>query len=130
MKKLNKKGFTLAELLIVVAIIAVLAAIAIPIFTAQLDKAKVAADEANIRSGYAAVSTEVLSNTTSTVTTYKLSKDATVSADGTATTPFVAQIDGTADIGGQTVTWKKDQGITYTVDRATNKITIAAAAGN
>ena len=33
--KENKKGFTLAELLIVVAIIAVLVAIAIPIFTAQ-----------------------------------------------------------------------------------------------
>ena len=32
MKK-NKKGFTLAELLIVVAIIAVLVAISIPIFT-------------------------------------------------------------------------------------------------
>ena len=36
--KENKKGFTLAELLIVVAIIAVLVAISIPIFTAQLEK--------------------------------------------------------------------------------------------
>ena len=34
-KKNNKKGFTLAELLIVVAIIAVLVAIAIPVFTTQ-----------------------------------------------------------------------------------------------
>lgn len=33
MNKTNKKGFTLAELLIVVAIIAVLVAIAIPVFT-------------------------------------------------------------------------------------------------
>ena len=33
--KKNKKGFTLAELLIVVAIIAVLVAIAIPVFTTQ-----------------------------------------------------------------------------------------------
>ena len=32
MKQTNKKGFTLAELLIVVAIIAVLVAIAIPVF--------------------------------------------------------------------------------------------------
>ena len=38
--KENKKGFTLAELLIVVAIIAVLVAISIPIFTAQLEKSK------------------------------------------------------------------------------------------
>ena len=39
-KRLNKKGFTLAELLIVVAIIGVLVAVSIPIFTAQLEKAR------------------------------------------------------------------------------------------
>ena len=49
----DKKGFTLAELLIVVAIIAVLVAIAIPIFTGQLERAKEAADMANIRAAYA-----------------------------------------------------------------------------
>ncbi len=53
MKKMNKKGFTLAELLIVVAIIAVLVAIAIPVFTAQLEKSKESTDMANIRSAYA-----------------------------------------------------------------------------
>ncbi len=52
MKKNNKKGFTLAELLIVVAIIAVLVAIAIPIFRGQLEKAREATDEANARSAY------------------------------------------------------------------------------
>ena len=51
--KENKKGFTLAELLIVVAIIAVLVAISIPIFTNQLEKAKEATDLANVRSAYA-----------------------------------------------------------------------------
>ena len=55
LKKMNKKGFTLAELLIVVAIIAVLVAISIPIFSAQLEKAKEATDMANIRSAYAEV---------------------------------------------------------------------------
>jgi len=52
-KKLNKKGFTLAELLIVVAIIGVLVAVSIPIFTSQLHKAQDATDLANIRSYYA-----------------------------------------------------------------------------
>ncbi len=52
-KKLNKKGFTLAELLIVVAIIGVLVAISIPIFTSQLEKSKEATDMANLRAAYA-----------------------------------------------------------------------------
>ena len=60
MKKLNKKGFTLAELLIVVAIIAVLVAIAIPVFTTQLEKAKEATDLANIRAAYAEASVNAL----------------------------------------------------------------------
>lgn len=51
--KLNRKGFTLMEMLIVVAIIAVLVAIMIPTFTSQLEKAREAADIANIRSAYA-----------------------------------------------------------------------------
>jgi type IV pilus assembly protein PilA len=37
LKKRGAKGFTLMEMLIVVAIIAVLIAIAIPIFTSQLE---------------------------------------------------------------------------------------------
>jgi prepilin-type N-terminal cleavage/methylation domain-containing protein len=61
-KRNNKKGFTLAELLIVVAIIAVLVAIAIPIFTSQLEKAREATDLANIRSAYAEASAAALSD--------------------------------------------------------------------
>ncbi len=56
----NEKGFTLAELLIVVAIIGVLVAISIPIFTSQLEKAREATDLANIRSAYAECTTAVL----------------------------------------------------------------------
>ena len=51
----GKKGFTLMEMLIVVAIIVVLLAIAIPAFNSALKKAKTAADEANVRSYYAEI---------------------------------------------------------------------------
>ena len=49
----NKKGFTLMEMLIVVAIIAILVAIAIPTFTGQLEKSRQATDLANVRAAYA-----------------------------------------------------------------------------
>ncbi len=63
MKKMNEdKGFTLAELLIVVAIIAVLVAVAIPVFTTQLNNAKLATATANARSAYAEYIADCLSN--------------------------------------------------------------------
>ena len=61
MKRKNwNKGFTLAELLIVVAIIGVLVAISIPIFSSQLEKAREATDAANIRSQYAEVMADAI----------------------------------------------------------------------
>ena len=55
MKTNKNKGFTLAELLIVVAIIAVLVSVSIPIFTSQLEKSREATDLANARNLYAEV---------------------------------------------------------------------------
>ncbi len=49
LKRNNRKGFTLAELLIVVAIIAVLTAIAVPLFVTALNKAQERVGEANCR---------------------------------------------------------------------------------
>ena len=64
-----RDGFTLMEMLIVIAIIAVLVAIAIPVFSSQLEKAREAADLANVRSAYAQVSAEaLLGNSETTVT--------------------------------------------------------------
>ena len=59
MKK-NKKGFTLMEMLIVVAIIAVLVAIAIPVLSNNLHRARVAADWANLRSYYAVLQADYI----------------------------------------------------------------------
>lgn len=58
----DERGFTLMEMLIVVAIIAVLIAIAIPIFTSQLENSREATDAANIRSAYAVASAKVLTD--------------------------------------------------------------------
>jgi type IV pilus assembly protein PilA len=86
MKKLNKKkGFTLAELLVVVAIIAVLVAISIPIFTSQLNKAKKATNEANLRAAKAAAVSQYLTdeNTESVSYVYDL-KNGTITSGATS----------------------------------------------
>lgn len=72
MNKTNKKGFTLAELLIVVAIIAVLVAIAIPVFTSQLEKSREAVDAANIRATYAEMMSSVVTGDYKTTDTYEV----------------------------------------------------------
>ena len=59
-KQYWNKGFTLAELLIVVAIIGVLVSISIPIFSVQLEKAREATDAANIRSQYAEIMADAI----------------------------------------------------------------------
>ena len=57
------------EMLIVIAIIAILIAFSIPVFASQLERSREAADLANVRSAYAQVSTEAqLGNPASTVT--------------------------------------------------------------
>ena len=60
--KLSKKGFTLVELLIVVAIVAILVAVAMPIFTKSLEDAKLAVEDANVRAVKAIAVAEILSD--------------------------------------------------------------------
>ncbi len=89
MKKMREnKGFTLAELLIVVAIIAVLVAIAIPIFTTQLERSRDAASVANIRAAYAEAATSLLTwdGTSATVDGHSISKS------GNETTIVIADV--------------------------------------
>ena len=59
MKK-NQKGFTLMEMLIVVAVIAILVAVAIPVMNAQMHKVKVRTDWANLRAYYAELQTDYI----------------------------------------------------------------------
>lgn len=114
LKKLtNKKGFTLMEMLIVVAIIAVLVAIAIPTFNGALTKSKEAADVANIRAAYAEYQVKAISGETINDTTIGKAKLNYNSADhgyslGTdkKTITYVStKLDGGNSNNGKTYTW-------------------------
>ena len=100
--------------MIVVAIIAVLVAISIPIFNSQLEKAREATDAANIRSIYAQLSADVLTEheTTDSVdgaATYSVTKNTNTGVyTGTATYVMTQKTDGTQSgdniiIGGVTI---------------------------
>ena len=142
--KKNKKGFTLMEMLIVVAIIAVLVAIAIPTFNASLNKARIATDEANIRAGYASTLATVLTNNfdveqaTGEKAYYYLLADGNVSnvASGDATAPTGAyeckasykNTDPAATVGGVQIGeghWAKGNKILYTYSYDNNTIEIS-----
>lgn len=134
MQKRGKKGFTLMEMLIVVAIIAILIAIAIPAFMAQLNKARAETDTANIRSGYAAAITTAASSGAANNTVYYLCKDGSVVESGSsaaATNLYSCEglgQDATGDIGGvvtaSTLDWNTGSKVTYTYDKENNKITV------
>lgn len=81
MKRNRLSGFTIAELLIVVAIIAVLVAVSIPVFTSQLEKSREATDLANVRAAYAEVMTAAITEDTSSSVYDSLSKKYTMKVD-------------------------------------------------
>ncbi|MBQ7692262.1 MAG: prepilin-type N-terminal cleavage/methylation domain-containing protein [Oscillospiraceae bacterium] len=131
MKK-NNKGFTLAELLIVVAIIAVLVAIAIPVFTTQLEKSREATDLANVRSAYAEQMTYLLTwDGTSTINDIQVpaqqTQDNWQSISSTATTATIAAGKTSTD-GAVSVPFHTKGGTTpyYTVkvDTTNMKVTV------
>lgn len=115
MRENGKKGFTLAELLIVVAIIAILVAISIPIFSAQLEKSREATDAANIRSAYAEVSADMLTNESSDKKVEVTAKQKKADWDGKKTIEI-----GGKDVNASTTGW------TVAADKDNNTVTITA----
>ena len=125
-KRLNKKGFTLAELLIVVAIIAILVAIAIPIFTNQLQKARIARDQANVRSARAVAINYLLDEPDDATehATWQAFYDSyddddgwtfyvTFASDGTGTPTVTTSATAGATAGGDADAVAKDGAIVY-----------------
>lgn len=88
MKKTSKKGFTLAELLVVVAIIAVLIAISIPVFGSALAKAEHAKDLANVRAAYAEAVVDAMTSADYKGGALEVSKAKIEAQKGTATLTF------------------------------------------
>lgn len=78
--KMNKKGFTLIEMLVVIAIIAVLVSIVIPVVSSATDKAAAATDAANLRSMLAEATTDYLAGVANTDGFVSMEKDATTGA--------------------------------------------------
>lgn len=96
----NKKGFTLIEMLIVVAIIAILVAVSIPVVNNALDRAKHATDAANERAAKAELMIQYLSGSDATVQ---------VTANGTTVYCYDA-VDGTISTTAPTAAGHKDYG--------------------
>ena len=128
-KMKNSKGFTLMEMLIVVAIIAVLVAIAIPTFTTSLNKAKVAADTANIRAGYASVMAQILTDDTglgADARKYVLQKDGTAKVDGDNN--YICQGNtgdkGVEIAGTEARTWATGNTVAYNVTKENDNVKV------
>lgn len=115
MNKMNKKGFTLIEMLVVIAIIAILVSIVIPVVGNSTEKAKEAKDAANIRAAITEATAKGLANGTSASVTVNLTQSGDFETLGTG-----AKI---ANFEPSTFANKASVTITYTV--ATGEITVS-----
>lgn len=104
----GERGFTLIELMIVVAIIAILAAIAIPAYRMYVAKSQVTAGLAEVSGGRTMFESQILANN---ITTFQLSDiglpsstaRCTMSMDSSETGSIRCRLKGNPIISGKTV---------------------------
>lgn len=112
MKKFNKKGFTLIEMLVVIGIIAALVAIVIPTVTNSTEQAKEAADAASLRSLITEVTMKGVSSGEDATATYTLTQNDTWTT--------------VTDIGGKTPpTGSAGTVVTVTYDAGTGEVSFS-----
>lgn len=106
----NRKGFTLVELMVVVVIIGILVAIAVPVYNSVTDSANKKAVEANLRTIDGAIMQHLATGqagaptSTNLVGTFLQSwptgpagvKEYTVAGAGTSADPYIAKVEFTA----------------------------------
>lgn len=117
----EKGGFTLAELLIVVAIILVLVAVAIPIFANVQNQANTAVAQGDIRSVTAAAA--VQASAVDKVNTYPVYYSAKVDRHGNVTD--LKKVEGTPAVTEESdiTTWLNGTADTYTITVKLNAAT-------
>ena len=117
MKKNTKKGFTLVELLVVIAILAILASVAVVGYTAFIDKAEKSNAETELHQIVEYINAELMDDGE-----WKYSADAAaLTKDNIDTATLQAALAATTDLAGFStkVSYDATNGVVYTYD--TNK---------
>lgn len=108
MKKTNNKGFSLVELIIVIAIMAILAGAIAPALIRYIDKSRKSNDVSSAKTIKTAIETAMSNETTYELLTTGTSQTAVTDTDGNSITPTatvtIAQNVTTANGGGITIT--------------------------
>lgn len=128
MNKMNKKGFTLIEMLVVIAIIAILVSIIVPVVGNSTKKAAAATNAANLRAAAASISVEYmegkLTETSGTLSGYSITPPVARTNGGVTGGTFVAKLEN-----GSVNCYFGSNGVTYYADIADDGLSNNSAGG-